>query len=80
MKKVSVILLILLVITAFTACDPQMDQGPHIHVIDKETATAWFDTDETKYPKAGVCSKCGETVTLEGISVSTPDELACSCS
>ena len=74
MKKVSIILLSLMLIIAMTACDPKMEQKSCIHVIETENATAYFD-EAKKYPSAGICSKCGETVTLEGISVSTSDEL-----
>lgn len=74
MKKISIILLSLMLIISMTACDPKMEQKSCIHVIETENATAYFD-EAKKYPSAGICSKCGETVTLEGISVSTPDDL-----
>ena len=43
MKKVSIILLSLMLIIVMTACDPKMEQKSCIHVIETENATAYFD-------------------------------------
>lgn len=74
MKKVSIILLALMLIIAMTACDPKMEQKPCIHVIDEEKIASYFDAAK-KYPNSGTCSKCGEFVILDGISVSTAEDL-----
>lgn len=74
MKKVSIILLSLMLIIVMTACDPKMEQKPCIHVIDEENVVSYFDSAR-KYPSSGTCTKCGEFVMLDGISVSTPGDL-----
>lgn len=74
MKKISIILLSLMLIISMTACDPKMEQKPCIHVIDEEKIASYFDAAK-KYPNSGTCSRCGEFVILDGISVSTAEDL-----